>query len=165
MIGRRVYRAPGIALVPGWIVAAVVFLVGVVTATSSPGNPGKGGTIGVVLGVAVGVFATLLSVWMGAFLATNMLIVTSAGLIHRRNLRRRLIGWPEIESFTVGPGRGRMGWPTLIVRLNDGSRVFTSVASYTTGYPGRVARELTALQASAATAAVTGQDTTAGEPG
>lgn len=162
MIGRRVYRAPGIAIVPGWICVVVFFLVGVVTATGSPGDPGKGGTIGVVLGVAVGVLAALFSLWMGAVLATNSLIVTSAGLIHRHNLRQRLIGWPEVESFTVGPGRRRMRWPTLIVRLNDGSRVFTSVASYTTGYPGRVARELTELQASAAAAAVTSQDTGAG---
>jgi hypothetical protein len=48
-----------------------------------------------------------------------------------------------------------MRWPALIVRLNDGSQVITNVASYTTGYPARVARELTALQASAAAAAVT----------
>jgi hypothetical protein len=163
VIGRRVYRASGIAIVPGWICIVVFFLVGVVTATGSPGDPGKGGTIGVVLGVAVGVLAALFSLWMGAVLATNSLIVTSAGLIHRHNLRRRLIGWPEIESFTVGPGRGRMRWPTLIVRLSDGSQVITDVASYTTGYPGRIARELTAVQASSAAAAVTSQDTTAGE--
>jgi hypothetical protein len=140
----------------------VFFLIGVVTATGSPGDPGKGGTIGVVGGVVIGVLAALFSLWMGAVLATNSLIVTSAGLIHRHNLRRRLIGWPEIESFTVGPGRGRMRWPALIVRLSDGSQVITNVASYTTGYPGRIARELTAVQASSAAAAVTSQDTTAG---
>jgi hypothetical protein len=147
--------------VPIWILVVGFFLIGVVTATGSPGHPGKGGTIGVVFGVAVGVLVALLSLWMGAVLATNSLIVTSAGLIHRHNLRRRLIGWPEIESFTVGPGRGRKG-PVLIVRLSDGSQVITSITSHT-GYPDRIARELTAVQASSAAAAVTSQDTTAGE--
>jgi|HubBroStandDraft_6_1064221.scaffolds.fasta_scaffold1402312_1 hypothetical protein len=101
---------------------------------------------------------------MGAVLATNSLIVTSAGLICRTNLRRRVIGWPEIDSFTVGPGRGRMRWPALIVRLDDGSKVITGVSSFTTGHLVPVARELTALQASAAATAVTSQDTTASEP-
>jgi hypothetical protein len=44
-------------MVPAWICAAVLFVVGVVTATGSPGDPGKGGTIGVILGVAVGISA------------------------------------------------------------------------------------------------------------
>ena len=164
MIGRRVYRGPRVVRLLGWILVLALFLVGVVTATGSPGDPGKGGTIGVILGVAAGAVGTLLSLWMGAVLATNSLTVTSAGLISRKNLRRRLIGWTEIESFTVGPGRGRMRYPTLIVCLRDGSKVITNVTSFTDGHPSLVARELTALQASAAASAVTSQDTTAGEP-
>ncbi len=142
MIERRVYRAPRVARVIGWVLALVVFLLGVVMATSSPGDPGKGGTIGVVFGVAIGVCTVLLSLWMGACLAKDGLIVTPDGLINRRNLRRRLIGWDEVESFTVGPGRGRMRYPTLIICLTDGSRVLTTVTSFTAGLPSQVAREL-----------------------
>ena len=161
MIGRKTYRAPG--RVPGWAFVAIFFLVGVVIAVGSPGNPGKGGTPGVVLGVIVGASVALLALLMGAVLATNCVIVTPAGVIHRNNLRSKPIGWPEIESFTVGPGRGRMQWPALIIRLNDGSRVITNVTSFRAKYPALVARELTALQADVATAAVTSQGMTAGE--
>lgn len=152
MIGRKVYRAPGSNLVPAWACAVVFFIVGVVTVAGSPGDPGKGGTAGVVLGVIVGATATLFSLLLGAVLATNRLIVTPAGLIWKNNLRARAISWAEIESFTVGPGRSRMGWPALIIRLNDDSRVITKVTSYTARYPARVARELTALQAAAGAA-------------
>jgi hypothetical protein len=51
----------------------------------------------------------------------------------------------------------------MVAILNDGSRVITNVTSFTARYPALVARELTALEADAATAAVTGQDMTAGE--
>ena len=131
MIGRNVYRAAGSTLVTVWACVVGFFLVGIVTATGSPGDPRKGGTAGVVLGVATGVLVTLFSLLLEAVMATNSLIATSAGLIHRNNLRSKLIGWPEIESFTVEPGRSRMGWPALIIRLNDGSRVTTNVASFT----------------------------------
>lgn len=163
MIRRKAYRAPGKAIVPGWAIVVSFFLIGVVTAVGSSGNPGKGGTPGMVLGVIVGASVALLVLLMGSVLATNCVIVTPAGLIHRNNLRSKPIRWPEIESFTVGPGRGRMRWPALIIRLNDGSRVITNVTSFTDRYPGLVARELTALQADVATAAVTSQDMTAGE--
>jgi hypothetical protein len=56
-----------------------------------------------------------------------------------------------------------MRWPALIIRLNDGSRVVTNVTAFTARYPALVARELTALQADVATAAVTSQDRTVGE--
>jgi hypothetical protein len=163
VVGRKTYRAPRRAIVPGWAIVVGFFLVGVVTAVGSPGNPGKGGTPGVVLGVIVGASVALLALLMGAVLATNCVIVTPAGVTHRNNLRSKPIGWPEIESFTVGPGRGRTRWPALIIRLNDGSRVITNVTSFTARYPALVARELTALQADVATAAVTSQDMTAGE--
>jgi hypothetical protein len=51
VIGRKAYRTPGRAIVPGWACVVMFFLIGVVTAVGSPGNPGKGGTPGVVLGV------------------------------------------------------------------------------------------------------------------
>jgi hypothetical protein len=150
--GCRVYRAQRLARVLGWLVILVFFMVGVVTATGSPGDPGKGGTIGVVLGVAIGISVILLSLWAGAVAVTSSLIVTSTGLIHRNNLRKRLISWPEIDSFTVEAGQRRMSmhWPTLVVRLKDGTKVFTNVTSFTAAHPTRVARELAVLQTGAA---------------
>jgi hypothetical protein len=139
--------------VGAWVPTLLFFLLGVGIAASSSGDPGKGGTIGVVFGVATGVFAALVGLWSGALLVTSGLTVTADGLVNRYNLRRRLIGWAEVESFTVGPGRGPMRYPALIIRLTDGSRVLTSVTSVTAKHPSRVARELTALQADAATSA------------
>ena len=60
---------PNLTRVLSWILVLAFFLLGVVTATGSPGDPGKGGSIGVVLGVAVGVFVILLSLWTGAVVA------------------------------------------------------------------------------------------------
>jgi hypothetical protein len=142
----KVYRPPLLSRVIAWVAAGVFFIVGAVTAAGSPGDPGKGGTIGVVLGVTVGVIAALLSVWMGAVVATNRLIVTSAGLMYRNKLRRRLIGWAEVQSFGVGPGRGRMRYPTVVIRRNDGSLLVTNLANWTSAYPARIADELTAWQ-------------------
>jgi hypothetical protein len=165
VIGSKVYRAPGSAVVPGWACAVAFFIIGVVTAAGSPGDPGKGGTAGVVLGVIVGASATVFSLLLGAVLATDRLIVTPAGLICKSNLRSKAISWPEVKSFTVGPGRGRMGWPALIIRLDDDSQVITKIASFTARYPAGVARELTALQADAAAAAVVASpDTAGGQP-
>ena len=151
MTGRKVYRASSGTRVLGWVCAAGFFLVGVVTAVGSPGHPGKGGTAGVILGVAVGVLVTLFSVMLGAVMATNSLIVTPARLIHRDNLRSLPLTWPAIESFTVGPSRTLMRWPALVICLRDDSRVVTSVISFTARYPAMVARELTAMQADSLT--------------
>lgn len=118
-----------------------------------------------VLGVIDGASATALSLLLGAVLATDRLIVTPAGLICKSNLRSKAISWPEVRSFTVGPGRGRMGWPALIIRLDDDSQVITKIASFTARYPAGVARELTALQADAAAPAVVASpDTARGQP-
>lgn len=163
MTGRKVYRAPGAVIVPGCIVFACLLVIGLGTAVSSPGAPGKGGTAGAVLGVAVGMCCVLFSLWGGAIVATNGLTVTSAALVHRSSLRSTTIGWPEIESFTVGPGRGRMRWPAVIIVMKNGSRVVTSVASYTARRPAQVARELTDLQADIAAAAPACQDAPAAE--
>jgi hypothetical protein len=86
------------------------------------------------------------SLVLAAVLATNRLIVTSAGLIYWNNLRRRTIGWPELRSFGVGKSRSAVRWPALVFRLNDGSVTVTNVVSFTIKYPVRVADELGALQ-------------------
>jgi hypothetical protein len=151
VIERKVYRAQSVPRVLGWVLALVFFLMGVLIAAGSPGDPAKGGPIGVVYGVAIGVCLVLLSLGLGTLLVTNGLTVTSDGLANRHTLRRRVIGWPEVESFTAGPGRGPYRFPTLIICLTDGSRVLTDVTSFTAKHPSQVARELTALQANTAT--------------
>jgi hypothetical protein len=65
VIGRKAYRTPGRAIVPGWACVVIFFLLGVVTAAGSPSNPGKGGTAGVVFGVIVGASVALLALLMG----------------------------------------------------------------------------------------------------
>jgi hypothetical protein len=57
-----------------------------------------------------------------------------------------------------------MGWPALTIRLNDGSRVITNVASFTARHPARIARELTALQAEVVATAVMSPGTAGAEP-
>ena len=106
------------------------FLVGVVTAAGSPGDPGEG----------------------------------AAGWSTRTTSPSKPIGWPEIESFAVGAGRSGMGWPALTIRLNDGSRVITNVASFTARHRARIARELTALRAEVAATAVMSPGTAGAEP-
>lgn len=161
--GNKVYRASGVALALAWAFTAAWFLLGVDMVLYSPGNPGKGGTAGVVAGAIIGILAILGSLVGGAAIATNRIIVTSAGLAYKNGLRGRQFGWPEIESFAVGPGRSILGWPTLIIRLGDGSSVVTHVSSFTARHPTLVARELAALQAEAGAASVAGRDMATGE--
>jgi hypothetical protein len=149
---RKVYQPQGTARAFSWVLATVWFVLGVGIAASSPGDAGKGGTAGVIIGVSAGVVTVLLALWLGVLLATNGLTVTSDGLSIKHNLRTRLIGWPEVKSFSVGPGRGRNHYPALIICLTDGTQVITDVVSATARYPSQVAWELTNLQANAGSA-------------
>lgn len=111
-----------------------------------------------VSSVVVGALVVLLSLSLAVVLVTNRLIVTSAGLILWNTMRKRFIGWPEIRSFGVGPGRSVMRWPALVIRLGDGSATVTNLSSFTRTYPVRVAGELDALQRDLAPATLTGGD-------
>ena len=76
-----------------------------------------------------------------------MLVATPAELVYWPHwMRRRSVEWGEIQSFRVGPGRSRGGWPAVIITLKTGTRIRTDVASYRRGYPARITAELTALQ-------------------
>jgi hypothetical protein len=143
---RRVYRIQGGSLILAWVVNGVFVVIGV-GLIAGGGDPGKGGTANAVFGVTIGVCITVFALWMLANQVTSGLTATADGLAYRRNLRTRLIGWPEVESFTVSPG-GR-GYPRLVIRLTDGSRVITNITSFTAAYPSQVARELTAMHANA----------------
>ena len=80
-------------------------------------------------------------------MATSVLIATPAELVYWWNwTRRRTLNWTEIQSFSVGPGRNRGGWPAVIITLNTGTRIRTEVAAYRRSYPARISAELTALQ-------------------
>lgn len=140
----RVYRAPFVSVALGWVCWAIFFVVGLSTVTIGPGEHDAVGSL------VVGIPVLLLSAWLGAVLATNRLTVTEAGLVYWYNLRRRLIGWPEIRSFGVGPSRSRMRWPCLVIQLDNGSVAVNSLSSFTATYPARVANELSAMQREAA---------------
>ncbi len=136
----KVYRASLICIAPGWACFAGFLIVGLSMVTVGPDD--HGGALSVVVGASV----LLMSLWAGAVLATNRLIVTPAGLVYWNYLRRKSIGWPEIRSFGVGPGRSRMRWPALVIRLDDGSATVTNLASFTRTHPARIGDELGALQ-------------------
>jgi Bacterial PH domain len=117
------------------------------------------GGVGIVV---LGTLALLFSAWLGSVLATNRLI-TAAGLVYWNNLRKRHIGWSEIQSFGVGSGRSYMRWPCLVTHLDSGSVTVTSVSSFTTTYPARVADELSALRRELAAGSPAGADRPEGE--
>jgi hypothetical protein len=141
------YRAPFSCLAPAWLGSVGFFIIGLATVASGPSQRYP------ALSVAVGGLLLLLSLWLAAVLATNRLIVTSAGLVHCNYLRRRFISWAEIQSFGVGPSRSMSRWPALVIRRNDGSVLVTNVVSFTRKYPARAAEELAAWQRQNATAA------------
>ena len=115
------------------------------------------------LNVVVGALVLLLSLWMGAVLATNRLVVTPAGLVHWNYLRRRALSWAEVRSFGVGRSRTMMRWPGLVIGRTDGSVLATNVVAFTRKYPARVADELTAWQNQLAAAALPGGDLPQGQ--
>jgi|SRR5215469_628810 len=131
-----VYRAPFACLAPAWVGAGVLFIVGLSMVTIGPSQRGAIGS------VAVGALGLLFSVWLGAVLATNRLVVARAGLVHCKNLRRRVISWSEVESFRVSGSGTPMRWPAVVICRNDGSVLVTSVVSFTMTFPSRVADEL-----------------------
>lgn len=141
----RAYRVPAAMSAIGWMASALGLFLGLSMVTVGSGQPGAVGNV--VIGTLVLVF----SAWFGSTVATNRLIVTEDGLVHWHNLRRRRIGWAEIRSFGVGPGRTAMRWPCLVVRLDNGWVPVTSLSSFTRRYPARVAGELSVLQRAFAT--------------
>lgn len=136
----KVYRAPAAISAVGWVTFALAVVLGLSMVTVGSGQPGAVGN------VVIGTLVLLLSAWFGSIIATNRLIVTEDGLVHWYNLRWRRIGWAEIQSFSVGPGRTAMRWPCLVIRLDNGWVTVTSVSSFTRRYPARVADELSVLQ-------------------
>ena len=136
----KVYRPPVLSRVIAWVATGVSFLVGLSMVTIGPSQRDGAST------VAVGALVLLLSLWLWTALATYRLNVTPAGLVYGNYLRRRVVGWAEVQSFGVGPGRGRMRYPTVVIRQNDGLLVVTNLANFTSTYPARIADELTAWQ-------------------
>jgi len=141
-----VYRPPFLGIALGLACAAIFFIVGLSMVTIGPSQHDWAA-------VAFGALVLLVSLWLGATLATNRLIVTPVGLVNCKNLRRRVVSWAEVRSFGVGLTRGSMRWPTLVIHRNDGSQLVTNLASFTRTYPARIADELTAWQRQLAPAA------------
>jgi hypothetical protein len=153
----RVYRARSRSVGLAWAGCAGFFVVGLSMVTVGSGQHGG---VGVVV---LSALALLFCAWLGSVLATNRLIVTAAGLVYWNNLRSRHIGWSEIRSFGVGPGRSKMRWPCLVIHLGNGSVTVTSLSSFTATYPARVAGELSALRRELAAGSPPGADRPEGE--
>jgi hypothetical protein len=134
------YRPQSVSIILGEAGAATFFVVGLSSITVGASQHGGAGS------VVVGVVALLFSLCLGLTLATNRLGVTAAGLVYWNNLRRRLIGWPEIRSFGVGPSRSLARYPCPIIYLNVGKVTVTSLASFTAKRPTRIVGQLTAFQ-------------------
>ena len=138
---RQVFRPSPPNYVIGWVVTTVFVLLGLGFVL---GGPAKGDWVGPEI---IGVVLLLLAAFGIRAMATTVLIATPAELVYWRNwTRRRSLAWTEIQSFGVGPGRNRGGWPAVIITLNTGTRIRTEVAAYRRSYPARISAELTALQ-------------------
>jgi hypothetical protein len=138
--GTRVYRPSKLLLAPMWLVIAALLFLGLSMVTIGAGQPLP------VSSVTIGAVMLLIALWLGAALATSRLTVTPAGLVSWNFLRRRSVGWAEIQSFSVIPGSSLFSWPSLAIQQDDGSMVTTCVASFAGKKPARVAEELTSLQ-------------------
>jgi hypothetical protein len=138
---RQVFRPSPPNYVIGWVVTTVFVLLGLGFVL---GGPAKGDWVGPEI---IGVVLLLLAAFGIRAMATSVLIATPAELVYWRNwTRRRSLDWTEIQSFGVGPGRNRGGWPAVIITLNTGTSIRTEVAAYRRSYPARISAELTALQ-------------------
>jgi hypothetical protein len=138
---RQVFRPSRLTYVVGWVLTSFFLLPGL---TLVVGGLGGGDWVGPeIMGVALLLLAALCIRAM----ATSVLIATPAGLVYWWNwTRRRSLDWTEIQSFGVGRGRSRGGWPAVIITLNTGTRITTEVAANRRSYPARISAELTALQ-------------------
>jgi hypothetical protein len=138
---RQVFRPSPPNYVIGWVLTTFFVLLGLVFVL---GGLGGGDWVGPEI---VGVVLLLLAAFGIRAMATSVLIATPAELVYWWNwTRRRSLDWTEIQSFGVGAGRSRGGWPTVIITLNTGARIRTEVAAYRRSYPARISAELTALQ-------------------
>ncbi len=133
---RLVFRPSPPSYVAVWVLTTFSVLLGLVLVL---GGLGWGARIG-------GVVSLLSAAFFIRAIATSVLIATPAELVYWDWTRRRSLEWTEVQSFHVGPGLGRVGWPTVIITLRTGTRIPTQVAAYRRSYPARIAAELTALQ-------------------
>ena len=137
---RQVFRPSPPNYVVGWVLTTVFALLGLAFVL---GGPGRADWVGPEI---TGVTLLLLAAFSIRAMATSVLIASPAGLVYWVWTRRRSVEWTAIESFGVGAGRSRGGWPAVIITLNTGTRIRTEVAAYRRSYPARIAAELTALQ-------------------
>ena len=138
---RQVFRPSPPNYVIGWVLTTFFVLLGLALAL---GAPGQRDWVGPEI---MGVVLLLAAVFSVRAMATSVLIATPAELVYWPHwMRRRSVEWSEIQSFRVGRGRSRGGWPAVIITLKTGTRISTDVAAYRRDYPARIAAELTALQ-------------------
>jgi hypothetical protein len=135
----KVYRPPFLVRALSWALSAAFFFIGLSMVSIGLSQRDWGA-------VAIGVLVVLFSLWLGARLATTRLIVTAAGLVYIKYLRRGVVSWAEVQAFGVGASRSVMRWPTLVIHRTDGSLLATNLDSFTRTYPAHIADELTAWQ-------------------
>src|ERR1700722_5400093 len=140
-VPRRVFRPSPPSYVIGWALTALFVLFGLVFVLW-----GGLSSVDWVGPEALGVILLLIAVFLLRAMATTVLIATPTELVYWDWMRRRSVKWSEIQSFRVGRGRSRGGWPAVIITLNTGTWIRTEVAAYGRRYPAGIAAELTALQ-------------------
>ena len=121
---RQVFRPSPPNYVVGWVLTTFFVLLGLVFVL---GGAGGGDWAGPEI---VGVVLLLLAALCIRAMATSVLIATPAELVYWNWTCRRSVGWTEIQSFGVGAGRSRGGWPTVVITLNTGTKIRTEVAAY-----------------------------------
>jgi hypothetical protein len=134
----KVYRPKPPSMLLGGLFTLVYFILGLSMLLDERESGG-------VSSVVIGTLVLLVSLWLAVTLTTSRLIVTPAGLVYSRNLRRRTIGWSQIRSFGVGRSRSPSPWAALIINLDSG-RVMVYCVTGTGRYVARAADELRQLQ-------------------
>jgi hypothetical protein len=134
----KVYRPKPLSMLFGGLCALGFFIIGLSMLLDERESGG-------VSSVVIGTLVLLLSLWCAVTLTTSRLIVTPAGLVYSRNLRRRTFGWSQIRSFGVGRSRSPSPWAALIINLDSG-RVMVYCVTGTGRYVARAADELRQLQ-------------------
>ena len=138
---RQVFRPSPPNYVIGWVLTTFFVLLGLALVL---GAPGRRDWVGPEI---MGVVLLLLAVFAVRAMATSVLIATPAELVYWPHwMRRRSVEWSEIQSFRVGRGRSRGGWPAVIITLKTGTRISYGRGRLPASYPAQIAAELTALQ-------------------
>jgi|HubBroStandDraft_5_1064220.scaffolds.fasta_scaffold236520_1 hypothetical protein len=108
------------------------------------GGPGRGGTVGEVLGVFLAIVLAVFGLAMIVFPISNRLLVAADGLTCRYNLRTRRIPWSDVLSVGAMPAQSLGSWWWLQIQTPARQVPVKSVMG-TRKYVERVAAEINGL--------------------